>query len=217
MNLIFLGPPGAGKGTYAKGIVQKYNISHISTGDMFREAIANETELGKKIKSIISSGGLVPDELTNELVKERLSQKDCENGFILDGYPRTLKQAETLDKILEKLGKTLDGALYFEVAEDTVVERISARRICPKCGKIYNLVSLKPKRDGLCDECNIELIQREDDKEEVVRNRYRVYLDNTAPVIKYYQNKNKLFTIDGSKSVEEVMKEVFNILGRIKG
>ncbi len=216
MNLIFLGPPGAGKGTYAKRIVEKYNIPHISTGDIFREAIAKGTELGKKVQDIVNSGNLVPDELTNALVEERLKQPDCENGFILDGYPRTLNQAQALDGMLKNMGKTLDGALYFEVDEETVVQRISTRRVCSKCGKVYNVITLPSKVEGICDDCGGELIQRDDDKEEIVRSRYRVYIEKTSPLIEYYKNQNKLFTLDGRKSVEEVMKMLFNILGGIQ-
>ncbi|WP_448377348.1 adenylate kinase [Fervidobacterium sp.] len=216
MNLIFLGPPGAGKGTYAKRVVEKYNIPHISTGDIFREAIAKGTELGKKVQDIVNSGNLVPDELTNALVGERLNQPDCQNGFILDGYPRTINQATTLDGILSRMGKKLDGALYFEVDEETVVARISTRRVCSKCGKVYNTITLPSKVEGVCDDCGGELIQRDDDKEEVVRGRYRVYIEKTSPLIEYYRNQNKLFTLDGRKSVEEVMKILFNILGGIE-
>ncbi|AMW33018.1 adenylate kinase [Fervidobacterium islandicum] len=216
MNLVFLGPPGAGKGTYAKRVVEKYNIPHISTGDIFREAIAKGTELGKKVQDIVNSGNLVPDELTNALVEERLKQPDCANGFILDGYPRTLNQAQALDEMLSAMGKILDAAIYFEVDEETVVQRISTRRVCSKCGKVYNLITLPPKTEGICDDCGGQLIQREDDKEDVVRGRYRVYIEKTSPLIEYYRNQNKLFTLDGRKSVEEVMKMLFNILGGIE-
>ncbi|MFN4199659.1 MAG: adenylate kinase [Fervidobacterium gondwanense] len=216
MNLIFLGPPGAGKGTYAKRVVEKYSIPHISTGDIFREAIAKGTELGKKVQDIVNSGNLVPDELTYALVEERLKQPDCENGFILDGYPRTLNQAQALDNMLTRMGRVLTGALYFEVDEETVVQRISTRRVCSKCGKVYNLITLPSKVEGICDDCGGQLIQRDDDKEDVVRGRFRVYIEKTSPLIEYYRNQNKLFTLDGRKSVEEVMKMLFNILGGLE-
>ncbi|MGB9615560.1 MAG: adenylate kinase [Fervidobacterium sp.] len=213
MNLIFLGPPGAGKGTYAKRVVEQYDIPHISTGDIFREAIAKGTELGKKVQNIVSSGNLVPDDLTNALVEERLKQSDCKNGFILDGYPRTINQAQALDVMLQAMGRELTGAIYFEVDEETVVQRISTRRVCSRCGKVYNIITLPPKVEGICDDCGGKLIQRDDDKEEIVRSRYRVYIEKTSPLIEYYRNQNKLFTLDGRKSVEEVMKILFNILG----
>ncbi len=216
MNLIFLGPPGAGKGTYAKRVVEKYSIPHISTGDIFREAIAKGTELGKKVQDIVNSGNLVPDELTNALVEERLQQPDCDKGFILDGYPRTLNQAQALDNMLTRMGRVLTGALYFEVDEETVVQRISTRRVCSKCGKVYNLITLPSKVEGICDDCGGHLIQRDDDKEDVVRGRFRVYIEKTSPLIEYYRNQNKLFTLDGRKSVEEVMKMLFNILGGLE-
>ncbi|ODN30350.1 adenylate kinase [Fervidobacterium thailandense] len=216
MNLIFLGPPGAGKGTYAKHVSQKYGIPHISTGDIFREAIANGTELGRKVQDIVNSGQLVPDEITNALVEERLAKEDCVNGFILDGYPRTIPQALALDEMLKKLHKELHGAIYFEVDEETVVKRISTRRVCSSCGRVYNVITLPPKVEGVCDECGGTLIQRDDDKEDVVRNRYRVYIEKTSPLIEYYRNQNKLFTLDGRKSVEEVVELLFNILGGIK-
>uniref|UniRef100_A0A7C4CGW4 Adenylate kinase n=1 Tax=Fervidobacterium thailandense TaxID=1008305 RepID=A0A7C4CGW4_9BACT len=216
MNLIFLGPPGAGKGTYAKHVASKYGIPHISTGDIFREAITNGTELGKKVQDIVNSGQLVPDEITNALVEERLAKEDCANGFILDGYPRTVPQALALDEMLKKFRRELHGAIYFEVDEETVVRRISTRRVCSSCGRVYNVITLPPKVEGVCDECGGALIQRDDDKEDVVRNRYRVYIEKTSPLIEYYRNKNKLFTLDGRKSVEEVVELLFNILGGIK-
>ncbi|HOQ38956.1 MAG TPA: adenylate kinase [Fervidobacterium sp.] len=216
MNLIFLGPPGAGKGTYADRLIEKYDIPHISTGDIFREAIANGTTLGKQVEDIVKSGNLVPDELTNALVEERLKEKDCENGFILDGYPRTLNQAQALDAMLKKMNRTLDGAIYFEVDEETVVNRISTRRTCSNCGKVYNIISFPSKIEGICDDCGGKLVQRDDDREEIVRKRYRIYIQNTAPLIEYYRNQNKLFTLDSRKGVEEVMKILFNILGGIE-
>ncbi|MBO8161945.1 MAG: adenylate kinase [Thermosipho sp. (in: Bacteria)] len=212
MNIVFLGPPGAGKGTYAKELVKMLGIPHISTGDMFREAVASGSELGKKVEEILKKGELVPDDLTISIVKERLAKEDCEKGFILDGFPRTVDQAKALDEILKMLNKKLEYAIYFEVSEDVVVQRITNRRVCKNCGKIYNLITLPPKVDGKCDVCGGELYQREDDKEEVVKRRYRVYMENTYPVIEYYQKQNKLFTVDGSSGVDSVIKEVLNII-----
>ncbi|ONN27252.1 adenylate kinase [Thermosipho affectus] len=214
MNIVFLGPPGAGKGTYAKKLANILNIPHISTGDIFREEIASKSDLGKKVEEILKRGELVPDDLTNTIVKERLSKYDCKKGFILDGFPRTVAQAKALDEILKKLGRELGYAIYFEASEEVVVERISNRRICKNCGKIYNLITLPPKVNGKCDVCGGELYQREDDREEVVRKRYKVYMENTFPVIEYYRKDNKLFTVDGSMDVDSVIKEVLNIIRR---
>ncbi|KLO23844.1 MULTISPECIES: adenylate kinase [unclassified Marinitoga] len=212
LNLLFFGPPGAGKGTIAKEVSKKYNIPHISTGDMLREAVASGSELGKKVKSILDSGQLVSDEIMLEVIKNRLNQSDVEKGFILDGFPRTIPQAESLEKILDEMGNPITGIIYLEVDEETVVKRITSRRICPKCGKIYNVITLKPKIENKCDICGEELIQRDDDKEEVVRDRYKVYMEKTYPVIEFYRNYNQFFTLDGSGTVEIVTKEVFNIL-----
>lgn len=214
IDMVFLGPPGAGKGTYAKELVKLLDIPHISTGDMFREAVASGSELGKKVEEILKKGELVPDDITISIVKERLSKEDCKKGFILDGFPRTVDQAKALDEILTSLGRKLRYAFYFEVSEELVVQRITNRRICKNCGKIYNLLTMPPKVEGKCDVCGGELYQREDDKEEVVRKRYRVYMENTHPVIEYYQKQNKLFTIDGASGVDSVIKEVLNIIRR---
>jgi adenylate kinase len=214
IDMVFLGPPGAGKGTYAKELVKLLDIPHISTGDMFREAVASGSELGKKVEEILKKGELVPDDITISIVKERLSKEDCKKGFILDGFPRTVDQAKALDEILTSLGRKLRYAFYFEVSEELVVQRITNRRICKNCGKIFNLLTMPPKVEGKCDVCGGELYQREDDKEEVVRKRYRVYMENTHPVIEYYQKQNKLFTIDGASGVDSVIKEVLNIIRR---
>ncbi|GAB6188385.1 adenylate kinase [Marinitoga arctica] len=212
LNLLFFGPPGAGKGTIAKEVSKKYDIPHISTGDMLREAVASGSELGKKVKSILDNGQLVSDEIMLDVIKERLSKNDVAKGFILDGYPRTLPQAEALEKILEEMNNLITGIIYLEVDEETVVKRITSRRICPKCGKIYNIITLKPKVENKCDICDVDLIQRDDDKEEVVRDRYKVYMEKTYPVIEFYKKYNHFFTVDGSGTVEIVTKEVFNIL-----
>ncbi len=214
IDLVFLGPPGAGKGTYARKLKEILGIPHISTGDIFREAVAAGTELGRKVKHILESGELVPDEIVNEVVRERLSEPDCEKGFILDGYPRTVAQAEALDEMLREMGRSLMWAILFDVPEDVVVQRITNRRVCPKCGRIYNLITNPPKEDNLCDECKVPLIQREDDKEEVVRKRYRIYMENTLPVVEYYEKKGKLQKIDGTAGLDAVIEEVLKLVNK---
>ena len=216
IDLVFLGPPGAGKGTYAKKLREILGIPHISTGDIFREAVAAGTELGNKVKHILESGGLVPDEIVNEVVRERLSEPDCEKGFILDGYPRTVAQAEALDDMLKDMGRSLMWAILFDVPEEVIVQRITNRRVCPKCGRIYNLITNPPKEDNLCDVCKVPLIQREDDKEEVVRKRYRVYMEYTFPVAGYYEKKGKLQKIDGTIGLDRVIEEVLKLVDKDK-
>lgn len=216
IDLVFLGPPGAGKGTYAKKLRDILGIPHISTGDIFREAVANGTELGKKVKHILESGGLVPDEIVNEVVRERLSEPDCEKGFILDGYPRTVAQAEALDEMLKDMKRDLMWAILFDVPEDVIVQRITNRRVCPKCGRIYNLITNPPKEDNLCDVCKVPLIQREDDREEVVRKRYRVYMEYTFPVVGYYEKQGKLQKVDGTIGLDRVIEEVLKLVDKDK-
>jgi len=215
MNLILLGPPGAGKGTQAKIIMDKYGIPQISTGDMLREAVAKGTELGKKAKEYMTQGKLVPDEIVIGIVKERLKQKDCEKGFILDGFPRTLAQAEALDRIMGEMGKKIDAVINVNVPEEEVVRRIAYRRTCRNCGAIYHLIYNPPKKPGICDKCGGELYQREDDKEETVRERYRVYKKNTEPLIEYYKKKGILFDVDGTKDIEGVKREILDILSKL--
>jgi len=215
MNLILLGPPGAGKGTQAKIIMDKYGIPQISTGDMLREAVAKGTELGKKAKEYMTQGKLVPDEIVIGMVKERLKQKDCEKGFILDGFPRTLAQAEALDRIMGEMGKKIDAVINVNVPEEEVVRRIAYRRTCRNCGAIYHLIYNPPKKPGICDKCGGELYQREDDKEETVRERYRVYKKNTEPLIEYYKKKGILFDVDGTKDIEGVKREILDILSKL--
>ena len=213
MKLLFFGPPGAGKGTQAKKVSEIFKIEHISTGDILREAVNKGSELGKKVKTIIDKGELVPDEIMNELVKEKI--KDLES-FILDGYPRTIEQAKSLDRTLKELNKQIDAVVLIDVPEEEIVNRISSRRVCPNCGKVYNLITLKPKNDELCDNCGTNIIQRNDDREEIVRERYKIYQRNTYPVIEFYRKNNTIITIDGSKDVEEVTKELFNMLRRFR-
>ena len=209
MRLLFFGPPGAGKGTQAKRVAKEFDVVHISTGDILRDAVSKGTELGKKAKAIMDRGELVSDEIMNSLVKEKLKELD---SFILDGYPRTLDQAKFLDQATKELKKEIDAAVLIDVSEEEIVKRISNRRVCPNCGKVYNLITLKPKEDEKCDVCGTKLIQRDDDKEEVVRERYKVYKKNTEPVIEYYRKNNKIITIDGAQNIEDVTKELFNIL-----
>uniref|UniRef100_A0A7C3ZFR9 Adenylate kinase n=1 Tax=Archaeoglobus fulgidus TaxID=2234 RepID=A0A7C3ZFR9_ARCFL len=216
MNLIFLGPPGAGKGTQAKRVAEKYGIPQISTGDMLREAVAKGTELGKKAKEYMDRGELVPDEVVIGIVRERLQQSDCEKGFILDGFPRTLAQAEALDGMLKELNKKIDAVINVAVPEEEVVKRITNRRTCRNCGAVYHLVYAPPKEDNRCDKCGGELYQRDDDREETVRERYRVYRKNTEPLIDYYRNKGILYDVDGTKDIEGVWKEIEAILEKIK-
>jgi len=209
LRLLFFGPPGAGKGTQAKRVAKEFDVVHISTGDILRDAVSKGTELGKKAKAIMDRGELVSDEIMNSLVKEKLEELD---SFILDGYPRTLDQAKFLDQATKELKKEIDAVVLIDVSEEEIVKRISNRRVCPNCGKVYNLITLKPKEDEKCDVCGTKLIQRDDDKEEVVRERYKVYKKNTEPVIEYYRKNNKIITIDGAQNVEDVTKELFNIL-----
>lgn len=212
MNLVLMGPPGAGKGTQAKVISKRFNIPHISTGDMLREAVAAGTDLGNRVAHILEKGLLVPDELMFEIVKERLQKGDASKGFILDGYPRTVAQAEKLDEILRELGKSLDAVVLITSTEEEVVRRISSRRVCPSCGRVYNLLTLKPRQDNLCDDCGTKLIQRKDDLPHTVRERYRIYTEKTAPVLEYYRRTGILKTIDGSKALEEVTRDLFESL-----
>lgn len=209
MNVILMGPPGAGKGTQAKRIAQIFKIPHISTGDMLREAVAAGTDLGLKVKEIMDKGLLVPDDLMIDLVRERLSREDTRNGFILDGFPRTVEQAAALDEMLEDLGRKIDVALLVNADEEEVVKRISSRRVCPECGKVYNLLTIRPKVEGRCDNDGAELIQRDDDMPDTVRARYRVYLEKTEPVIQYYSsNKSQFLEVDGTGEIDLVTDKI---------
>lgn len=212
MIYILLGPPGAGKGTQAKRMVADYGIVHISTGDIFRENIKNETELGKKVKDILARGELVSDDLTNGLVFDRLSQEDCKNGFLLDGYPRNLVQAQALDKWLEENSLNLDYVLDIQADKDTLIKRISGRRVCPNCGHSYHITNEAPKVAGVCDECGTNLIQRPDDSEETVRSRIEIYEMQTKPLVDYYEKQGKILYFDGNQSIEKVYNDVKNSL-----
>ncbi|NLK97796.1 adenylate kinase [Defluviitalea saccharophila] len=208
MRLIMLGAPGAGKGTQALLLSKAYNIPQISTGDILRANIKNETDLGKKAKEYMDKGLLVPDELVVEIVKDRLTQDDCKNGFILDGFPRTIPQAKALDEALDQMGIKLDRAVNVHVPDENIITRMSGRRVCPQCGASYHVEFKKPAEENICDECSSNLIQRDDDKEETVRKRLEIYHEQTKPLIEYYQNRGILSTVDGVGDVEEISNRI---------
>ncbi len=213
MKIIMLGAPGAGKGTQAKMIADKYSIPHISTGDIFRANIKNGTELGKKAKTYMDKGELVPDELVVDLVVDRVSQDDAKNGYVLDGFPRTIPQAEALDEALSKIGEKVDYAIDVEVPDENIVNRMSGRRACVGCGGTYHIVHIPPKKEGVCDACGGELILRDDDKPETVLNRLKIYHDQTQPLIDYYTEKGILKEVDGTVEMEKVFDAIISILG----
>ena len=213
MKIIMLGAPGAGKGTQAKKIAEKYQIPHISTGDIFRANIKNGTELGKKAKTYMDQGLLVPDELVCDLVVDRVQQDDCKKGYILDGFPRTIPQAESLDAALSRLGEAVDYAINVEVPDENIVKRMGGRRACVGCGATYHLVYAAPKKEGICDNCGAELILRDDDKPETVQKRLGVYHEQTQPLIDYYTKKGILKEVDGTMDMGDVFKAIVEILG----
>ncbi len=213
MRIIMLGAPGAGKGTQAKKIASKYSIPHISTGDIFRANIKNGTELGNKAKTYMDQGLLVPDELVVDLVVDRVNQNDCENGYVLDGFPRTIPQAEALDKALTEMGQSIDYAINVEVPDENIVQRMSGRRACVSCGATYHVVYAPTKKENICDTCEGELILRDDDKPETVQKRLNVYHEQTQPLIDYYTEKNKLVEVDGTIDIEKVFDAIVKILG----
>ena len=208
MKIILMGPPGAGKGTQAEKLVDLYQIPHISTGDMFRKAQKDGTELGLKAKSYMDQGQLVPDEVTVGIVKERLAEADCKEGFLLDGFPRTVQQADALDTILAELDMALDCVVNIEVDKAFLVDRLTGRRVCRTCGATYHIANKAPKVEGVCDKCGGELYQRGDDTIETVSNRLDVYEAQTAPLIDYYKSKGIMSSIDGSKSMEDVLADI---------
>lgn len=213
MKIIMLGAPGAGKGTQAKKIAEKYSIPHISTGDIFRANIKNGTELGKKAKTYMDQGLLVPDELVVDLVVDRVAQDDAKNGYVLDGFPRTIPQAKALDEALAKLGEKVDYAINVEVPDENIIRRMSGRRACVSCGATYHLVHIPPKKDGICDTCGSELILRDDDKPETVKKRLDVYHEQTQPLIDYYKESGILKEVDGTVDMAEVFAAIVEILG----
>ncbi|MFB4170047.1 adenylate kinase [Virgibacillus sp. JSM 102003] len=208
MNLILMGLPGAGKGTQAEKINEKYHIPHISTGDMFRLAIKEGTDLGKKAKEFMDQGELVPDEVTIGIVKERLGKDDCKNGFLLDGFPRTIAQAEALQSLLTDLKESIDYVLHVDVPEEKLVERLTGRRICPNCGATYHVMYNPPKQAGICDNDGSELIQREDDQAETVKKRLEVNMKQTQPLLDFYQEKGYLVSVDGNQEIDQVFRDI---------
>lgn len=214
MKIIMLGAPGAGKGTQAKQIADKYSIPHISTGDIFRANLKEGTELGKKAKEYMDQGLLVPDELTCDLVMDRISQEDCKNGFVLDGFPRTIPQAEALDAALSKIGQKMDYAIDVDVPDDNIINRMSGRRACLNCGATYHIVSIPTKVEGVCDRCGNQVVLRDDDQPETVKKRLEVYHAQTQPLIDYYKKQDILKTVDGTQPMEQVFDAIVEILDR---
>ena len=213
MKIIMLGAPGAGKGTQAKMIAKEYNIPHISTGDIFRANIKNNTELGQEAKKYMDAGQLVPDELTVKILLDRVAQDDCQNGYVLDGFPRTIPQAEVLDEALTKLGDKIDFAIDVDVPDENIVRRMGGRRACVTCGATYHIEHVPPKKEGVCDTCGSELILRDDDKPETVLNRLKVYHDQTQPLIDFYSAKGVMNSVDGTVDMMDVFAAIKNILG----
>jgi len=213
LNLVLLGPPGSGKGTQAKFLAERYHIPHVSTGDMLRKEVRNETSLGLRAKKIMDAGGLVSDEIVSAMILKRLDQEDCARGVILDGYPRTVEQAQVLDGILAELGRTLERVILVDVQDEEIVRRLGGRRSCPKCGKVYHLI-YSPPADGVhCDVCGVELVQRDDDKEEVIRQRLVQYHEKTQPLVDFYANRALLVTVDGSQDMEAVTAAIVDAIG----
>lgn len=213
LRIILLGPPGAGKGTQAAKIAAKYNIPHISTGDIFRANVKNGTELGKKAREYMDSGRLVPDDLTIALVEDRLSSEDCKDGFLLDGFPRTVYQAERFDRYLEEKGISINHVLDIDVSKKELMTRLIGRRVCKNCGATYHIINMPPKKEGICDICGGELYQRADDTEATVENRIEVYLAQTKPLIEYYKKTGVLSHIDGAIGLDKVFSSIVKVLG----
>lgn len=215
MRIVLLGAPGAGKGTQAKNIIKKYSVPHISTGDIFRKNISEKTHLGIKAKEYIDKGLLVPDELTIDLVKDRLLQFDCKNGFLLDGFPRTVEQARALDEFLDENDQVLTTALLIDVPERFILDRMTGRRVCSSCGASYHIKFNPPEIEGICNICKNEVIQREDDTEEIVEGRIEVYKKQTQPLKEYYEINNQLSVVDGTQPIEKVFEDICDVFGRL--
>ena len=212
MILILLGAPGVGKGTQGALISKEYGIPQISTGDILRSEVKNETELGKKAKAYMEKGELVPDDVIIEMMEKRIKEDDCKNGFILDGFPRTVAQAEAFDRMLAKNGLELDKVILIDVPEEEIIDRLTGRRICPNCGAVYHIKNNPPKVEGVCDRCGSKLIQRDDDREDVVKKRLEVYKKSTMPLIDYYTKTSKLVKVDGTGDIEEIFARIKKIL-----
>ncbi len=213
LRTILLGPPGAGKGTQAVRIVEKYGIPHISTGDIFRDNIKRQTELGKKAQEYMNKGELVPDDLVIEIATDRLLRDDCKKGFLLDGFPRTVYQAEKLDEFMQAHDGKIDHVINLEVEDDLLIFRLTGRRVCKQCGASFHVVNIPPKVEGICDRCGGELVQRADDTEETVKNRIAVYKEQTMPLIDYYTKANNITTLDGSTHLDQCFAEIVEVLG----
>ncbi|QOV19784.1 adenylate kinase [Blautia liquoris] len=213
MKIIMLGAPGAGKGTQAEKIADRYHIPHISTGDIFRANISEGTELGKKVKKYIDQGQLVPDELTCDLVVDRISKSDAANGYVLDGFPRTIPQAKTLTDAMDERNEKIDYAISVEVPDKDIIERMSGRRVCPGCGATYHIKHQPPKQEGICDKCKKELAMRDDDQPETVKKRLKVYHEQTSPLIDFYRTQDVLYQVDGTTGIETVFCDIMKILG----
>ncbi|MGM0507902.1 MAG: adenylate kinase [Fusobacteriota bacterium] len=212
MNLILLGGPGAGKGTQAKKIISQYDIPQISTGDILRQAVKDETAMGMEAKKYMDDGKLVPDDVIVGIIEDRLSKDDCKKGFILDGFPRTIPQAESLNRVLEDLEKELTAVISFEVSDEELVSRLTGRRVCKECGTSYHVKFNPPEKEGVCDECGGQLITRKDDNKETAKNRIEVYKKQTSPLINYYKKENKLYEVNGERGIEKITEEIFDIL-----
>ena len=213
MKIVMLGAPGAGKGTQAKKIAGKYGIPHVSTGDIFRANIKNGTKLGMQAKAYMDAGNLVPDEITIGMLLDRIHQEDCEKGYVLDGFPRTIPQAESLTAALKERGESIDYAIDVDVPDENIIRRMSGRRACLKCGATYHILYAAPKKEGICDTCGEALVLRDDDKPETVSKRLKVYHEQTQPLIDYYTKEGVLKTVDGTRSLEEVFQEIVGVLG----
>lgn len=214
MRLVLLGGPGAGKGTQAKMLKEKYDLPHISTGDIFRANINNNTDLGKEAKKYMDKGLLVPDELVGDLVIDRIAEDDCKNGYIFDGFPRTIPQAKDLDKRLESSGEKIDFVINIEVEDENIIRRMSGRRACLKCGATYHIEHIPPKKEGICDKCGSNIVLRDDDAPETVRNRLVIYHEQTQPLIDYYNSKGNLISVDGSRPMKDIHEEIIDYIER---